>query len=89
MLLGLMRLALVGLIGLSVLYLVISIYARSVRRETLERQWDEGDGAGERADFVRAGLEAYRHSLRKKLVLLVYIVPVILVSLVVYLMNFS
>ena len=89
MLLSLMRLGFFGLIGLSVLYLLLSLYARSVRRETLERQWDEGDGTGEREDFVRAGMETYRHSLRRKLILLVYVVPMVAVSGLIYLINFN
>ena len=89
MLLSLGKLALFGMIGLSVLYLLIGIYARSVQREALERQWDEGDGAGERADFVREGMDAYRNSLRRRLILLVFVLPVVAVAVVIWAINFS
>ena len=89
MLLSLGKLALFGMIGLSVLYLLIGIYARSVQREALERQWDEGDGAGERADYVREGMDAYRNSLRRRLILLVFVLPVVAVAVVIWAINFS
>ena len=38
---ALIRLALFGFIGLSVIYFLVSVYSRSVRREKLERRWDE------------------------------------------------
>ena len=63
-------------------YFLISIYSRSVRREKLEKRWaaenPEGDIA-EREAYVEAGMAAYHASLRPKLILLVYVIPVCLV----------
>ena len=46
------RLMIFAFIGLSVLYLIVSAYSRSVRREKLEKHWDaephEGEGETER-----------------------------------------
>jgi len=41
-----LRLAVFGFIGLSVVYVLMSIYSRSVRREELEKSWaaDHPDG---------------------------------------------
>ncbi len=36
------RLMVLGFVVLTVVYLVVSIYSRSVRREKLEKQWDAG-----------------------------------------------
>ena len=46
---GIIRLAFLGLIGLSVLYLVVRTYARSVHRERLEKEWDANPPAGQGA----------------------------------------
>ena len=48
-----------------------------------------GDGAGERADFVREGMDAYRNSLRRRLILLVFVLPVVAVAVVIWAINFS
>ena len=79
---GLVRLVFFGFIVLSVIYLAVSWYSRSVRREKLEKQWDAenpGGDAAERAAQVEKGVGDYNSSLRAKLILLVYIVPAILV----------
>lgn len=89
MMVQVLRLALFGLVGMTVLYVLISVYSRSVRREKLEKQWDEGDGTGEREAFIREGMEAYRHSLRRKLIWGVYVVPVVAVSILIYVLNFG
>jgi hypothetical protein len=40
MIFGMARLIVMALIGLTVVYLLVSIYSRSVRREKLEKEWD-------------------------------------------------
>ncbi len=56
---GLIRLLFFGLIGLSVIYFLISIYSRSVRREKLEDEWAEthpdDTDSDERDAFIEAG----------------------------------
>ena len=39
--------------------------------------------------FLDEGLEDYDKSLRRKLILSVYVIPVILVSVIIYLTNFA
>lgn len=78
---GLIRLFFLWFIGASVLYLMIAIYSRSVRRERLETEWaeahpDGGDGA-EREAFIEGGMADYQASFRPKLIALVYVVPLI------------
>ncbi len=86
-----LRLAVFGFIGLSVAYLLLSIYSRPVRREALEKEWDadpaEGADAAARDAFVEAGMRDYEHGLRKKLILLVFVIPVIVVVVTLYLVN--
>jgi len=85
---ALARLAFFGFIVLTILYVGVSIYSRLVRRSKLAKQWQEEGGVGDRDAFIRAGLEDYDDSFRRKLILLIYIVPVVLVAVTVYLVNF-
>jgi hypothetical protein len=84
-----LRLALVGFAGLTLVYVLVSVYASSVRREALEKEWDDGDRVEDRDGFIATGLQAYRHSLRRRLILLVYIVPAVVVPVTIYFMNFN
>ena len=90
---AIIRLAVFGFIGLSVVYLLVSVYSRSVRREKLEKHWDanppEGQGDTERTAFIEDGMRAYEHGLRKKLIWLVFIIPMIIFAVTVYLVNFQ
>lgn len=82
---GFVRLIIFGFIGLSVVYVLLSIYSRSIRREKLEDEWAEEHGGGEgpeRDAFVEKGIAEYNSSLRPKLLLLVYVVPTVLVAVI-------
>jgi hypothetical protein len=85
---GFLRLAVFAFIGLSVVYLVLRIYARSLRREALEREFDAGGIAGTREHHVAAGLARYEGSLRRRLLWLVYIIPMALMAVTIYLVNY-
>lgn len=80
---ALIRLVVFGFLALSVVYLAIWFYSRSVRRERLEKQWaaDHPDGgdAGERDAYIETGMTEYQNGIRPKLILLVYVIPAVLV----------
>ena len=68
---AIIRLLVFGLIVLSVVYLLVSLYSRSERREKLEKAWDtdparEGLPKDQRDAYIEAGVAAYNHSLRRK-----------------------
>lgn len=87
---GLVKLVVFGFLFLSVIYLSISIYSRSVRREKLEKQWDADNPGGEQADrntYVEEGMAKYESGFRKKLIVLVYIVPAVAIVAILYLTN--
>ncbi|WP_322867151.1 hypothetical protein U5922_013775 [Aquicoccus sp. G2-2] len=91
---GLIRLIIFGFIGLSVLYFLISIYSRSVRREKLENEWAEehpgsGSDATEREAFIKRGLAAYDASFRPKLIMLVYVIPTVMVAVIHYMTTYN
>ncbi len=85
---GILRLAVFGFLGLSVVYVLVSVYSRSVRREELEKEWDEGPKQGSREDFIEKGMIEYQGSLRRKLIVLVYIIPLAAIIGLLYVMNF-
>ena len=86
---GIIRSVIFGFIGLSVVYWLVSVYSRSVRRERLEREFDAGAVAGERDDYIKAGMDHYEHGLRKRLIVLVYIIPAAMVAATVWFINYQ
>ncbi|MEM8653504.1 MAG: hypothetical protein AAGF36_02065 [Pseudomonadota bacterium] len=83
------RLFLIFFVVLTVIYVSLSLYSRARARDRLEAEWDAGDKPGPREAYVKHGLADYDGSLRRKLILGVYIVPTLLVCLIIYLVNFA
>ena len=55
----------------TLLYFMISVYSRSVRREKLEKQWAEDHQGGDseaRTAYIENGMVEYEHGFRKKLI---------------------
>lgn len=92
---ALARFLLILFVALSVIYVSLSFYSRARRRDKLEAEWDEqaglpdAGGAEDREAFIREGLEQYDHSLRRRLILGVYVIPIVLVGTIIYLTNFN
>ncbi len=82
------RLMFFGFIALSVVYVCLSFYSRSVRRGKLKTWWEEEGRPGDLDAYVKKGLADYDGSLRRKLILGVYVVPICVVTLIIYLTNF-
>ncbi|MEL7091140.1 MAG: hypothetical protein AAFN94_05330 [Pseudomonadota bacterium] len=76
-------------IALSIVYISLSLYSRARARARLEEEWSEGPQDLPQEAYVNAGLKAYDGSLRRKLILGVYVVPMALVGLIIYLTNFA
>ncbi|MDO6727847.1 MAG: hypothetical protein ACRBBO_12545 [Cognatishimia sp.] len=85
---ALARLMVIGFVVLTVVYFCLSIYSRATRRNKLRAEFDAEGMSGDREAFVQEGLQEYDHSLRRKLILGVYVVPVVVVSIIIYLTNF-
>lgn len=85
---GAIRLAVFGFIVLAVAYVLVSIYSRSVRREKLEKKWDNEIKTGDRDAYIAQGMRDYDTGFRKKLILLVVIVPILIVGGLLYAVNF-
>jgi len=87
--LGFARLLVFGFIALTVVYICVVFYSRSVRKGKLEAEWDEEIKDGDREAFVREGLIEYENSIRRKLILGVYVVPLMIIATIIYLTNFA
>jgi hypothetical protein len=85
---ALLRFAVPLMIVLTIIYIALSLYSRNVRRGKLEAYWEEESLTGDRDAFVELGLKDYDSSLRRKLIWGVYIVPVTVVAVLVYVMNY-
>jgi hypothetical protein len=85
---ALFRLLVVGFVVLTVIYIALSVYSRRKARARLTEDWHDAGQPGTQEDFVEAGLDDYNGSLRRKLILGVYVVPVMVVVTIIYLTNF-
>ena len=74
---------------LTIVFVALSLYSRAVRKRKLEEEWEAGDRIVDRDVFVDEGLEHYSHSLRRKLIFGVYLIPLGLIALIFYLTNYS
>ncbi len=83
-----LRLIFMLLIVLTVIYIVLSLWSRSVRRRKLNEYWDRKGLTGDRDAFVQRGLRQYDNSIRRKLLLGVYVVPLVLIAVLVFVTNF-
>lgn len=87
------KLVIFGFIALTVIYWSVAIYARSVRKERLEKSYDAANpGSSDcaaRDAFVTAGMTAYNASVRPKLLGLVYVVPTVVIGSIIYLINMN
>lgn len=85
---GLIRLLLLLFIGLTVVYAAVSLYSREVRRAKLKQRWKQKGLTGDRKAFIQRGLHQYDRSFRRRLILLVYIIPLGAIALLIYVINF-
>ena len=87
---GFVRALLLGFAILTVLYLLIAAYFRSGARARLEREWEDrypGLEGDVRDEYIESGMKAYHGSLRYRLILGVYVLPVVAVALIAYFVN--
>ncbi len=85
---ALAKLVVIGFIVLTIIYVCLSLYSRSVRKGKLEEWWEEEGRPGDREAYIEAGLKDYEGSLRRKLIWGVYIVPFAVIGAVIYFTNF-
>ncbi|WP_375279712.1 hypothetical protein [Pseudooctadecabacter sp.] len=85
---GFVRLVLGGFVILGVIYICVSLYSRSVRREKLEGWWEDAPVDGmTREAYIADGMAKYEAGLRKKLIWLIFVIPPIVVGTIIYFIN--
>ena len=85
---ALARLLVIGFVVCTVIYISLSLYSRAVRRGKLKEWWEEEGKPGDLDAYIDKGLEDYDGSLRRKLILGVYVVPFLIVTAIIYFTNF-
>ena len=91
---ALIRLAAVVLAIEALFYVLISVYVRSLRREALEEAWarrhpDRPGDSPDRRRFVRRAMVAFRRSLTRGLVGLVFVLPTLAIVVIAWLVNYD
>ncbi|WP_299937984.1 hypothetical protein [uncultured Pelagimonas sp.] len=82
------RLLIIGLVVLSVVYLITLLRLRAQKRAELEDEWRDVGQPGDLDTFVDAGLEKHQKLRRWSLFALVYGLPICIVAIIIYLTNF-
>jgi len=72
---------------LTIIYAVLSFKARRQARDKLVGAYESSDKTETKDAYVSKGLQKYQRSYRPKLVLLVYLIPISVISLLIYLAN--
>jgi hypothetical protein len=85
--LSLGRTLIVMAVGLTVVYLSLFFYLRSGARMRLEEDWVHEGRPGERDDWVEERLAPHVRRIRVRLAVLVYVVPILGVTALVWAIN--
>ena len=86
--LAFIKLIVIGGVVLTAIYIALSLWSRRVRRGKLRREWQDTGRPGDEDAYVEAGLKEYDGSVRRKLILGVYVIPIIVIGTIIYLTNF-
>lgn len=86
--LGAARLLFILFLVLTIVYVSLSFYSRSVRRRKLEDQYHHDGMPGDKETFIREGLEEYDGSVRRKLIWGVYVIPLTGIAILIYVTNY-
>lgn len=85
---GPLRVVVVVFVLLAIIYLWLARRQHRRERRRLNKEFDAGGIEGTRDEYVARGMEAFEHSLRHRLILGVFILPLIAIGVIVYVMNF-
>ncbi|MFQ5438216.1 MAG: hypothetical protein ACE5DK_05205 [Paracoccaceae bacterium] len=85
---GPLRVVVVVFVLLAIIYLWLARRQHRRERRRLNKEFDAGGIEGTRDEYVARGMEAFDHSLRHRLILGVFILPLIAIGVIVYVMNF-
>ena len=87
-----LRLAVTLFIIEAIFYVLLSIYLRSTKAESLEEEWDRrhperAGGSPERRKFVQRSMTGFQKTLKARLVALVFVIPTIAIVVIAWVVN--
>ncbi|MCH2077909.1 MAG: hypothetical protein MK180_13705 [Rhodobacteraceae bacterium] len=85
------RLFIIMMVISTVLYIVLSFTGRRNQRAKLEEKWRADLMVGDREQWLRLELAKYDHSLKRRLTLLVFVLPLaflVFIGIMLYVQNF-
>ncbi|MEM9854597.1 MAG: hypothetical protein AAF841_09115 [Pseudomonadota bacterium] len=85
------RLFIIVMVISTILYVSISVYSRGMRREKLLDQWRADMRVGDQEAWLSEELAKYDRSLKRRLILLVYVLPLAFlgfIGIMLYVQNF-
>ena len=90
---ALIRLVALIIVIEALFYVLLSIYIRSLRREALEKEWDnrhtqKAGASPERREFVRRAMVAFSKTLRARLIAWVMVLPVVAIVTIIFFVNY-
>ncbi|MCY4304798.1 MAG: hypothetical protein OXC62_08505 [Aestuariivita sp.] len=89
MFLGAIRIIVIVLVVLTVVYVCLSLYIHSLRRQKLEAEWEQQVKAEDCESYVQSELEKGKSAIRRKLLFFVYVIPLSAIIIFIYLTNFA
>lgn len=72
---------------LTIIYAILSFKARRQARDKLAGDYEASDKSETKDAYINKGLKSYQRSYRPKLVLIVYLIPLTVICLLIYLAN--
>lgn len=82
------RLLATGFLVVSAIYGLLVIAERLRIRRRLRADWHRAGKPGDLREFTRRGMADYARSFRRKLLLAVYVIPMVTVLVIIYVVNF-
>jgi len=70
---------------LSIVYAILTFISRRKSLEKINSDYLESDKTQDKSEFVAKGIAKYNRSLRAKLIILVYLIPLIILAGLTYL----
>ena len=72
---------------LTIIYAILSFKACRQARDKLAGDYETSDKSETKSVYIDKGLKSYQRSYRPKLVFIVYLIPISIVALLIYLAN--
>ena len=87
--LGAIRIIVIVLVVLTVVYVCLSLYIRSLRQKKLQMEWEQQHKVDDCEHYVRSELDKGESAIRRKLLFFVYFIPLCVIIAFIYFTNFA